>query len=106
MAEIPASVQQRLQAHLTAIAAIFKAPRITIIVRGPEEGNAKGDLILGNDDPIYVSRALRARIIAESKILEGTPEQMRVLEKEETDGGKSPHLQPGGSPDEYQPRRG
>jgi hypothetical protein len=106
MAEIPPSIQERLKAHLAAIAAIFKAPRITLIVRGPEEGNAKGDLILGNDDPIYVSRALRARIVAESKILAGTPQEMKVTEKEKTDGGTNPHLECGGVPDGYQPRRG
>ncbi len=104
--EIPASVQERLQAHLVAIARIFKAPRITIIVRSPEEGNAKGDLILGNDDPLYVSRALRARMIAESKILAGTPQEMKVVEKEKTDGGTGPHSECGGNPDDYQPRRG
>lgn len=106
MAEIPASVQERIKAHLVEIAKIFKAPRITLIVRGPEEGNASGDLILGNDEPMYVSRALRARIIAESKILEGTPQEMRVVEKERTDGGTEPHLQCGGPADAYQPRRG
>ena len=106
MAQIPDSVQEKLKAHLGAIAGIFKAPRITLIVRGPEEGNARGDLILGNDDPVYVSKALRARIIAESKILEGTPQEMRVVEKEATDGGKDFNLQCGGPVDAYQPRRG
>ncbi len=104
--KIPPSVQQRLQAHLVEIAKIFQAPRITLIVRSPDVANVKGDLVLGNDDPIYVSRALRARIVDESKILVGTPQEMKVVEKEKTDGGTESPLQCGGPADAYQPRRG
>ncbi len=104
MAAIPDHVQRVLQQHLIEIAQLFKAPRITIIVRGPDDGNAKGDLVLGNDLPLYVERALRARMIEESKILLGTPQEMRVQEKEPTEGGKSP-FQDGGDPAAYQPRR-
>ena len=104
--EIPSSIQERLQAHLIEIARIFKAPRVTLIVRSPDVANVKGDLILGNDDPHFVSQALRARMVAEAQILVGTPQQMKVVEKEKTDGGTESPLQCGGSADAYQPRRG
>lgn len=82
MAEIPEEIKERLQHHLTAIARLFKAPKITLIVRGPEAGNAKGDLVLGNDSPTLALAALRARIIAEAEFLAGDAGPMLVQRKE------------------------
>lgn len=109
MPSIPKEIEARLQSHLTAIAKIFRVPRITLIVRGqtPEEGaNARGDLVITNDNPIFVEAALRARMVERAQILVGTPVQMDVFEKEPTPGGLAPHVQDGGDPRDYQPRRG
>ena len=81
MAAIPTEIQERLQHHLTAIARLFKAPRITVIVRGPEVGNAKGDRVLSNDNLTHALAALRARMVAEAKFLDG---QFDVIEVEAT----------------------
>lgn len=78
MAGIPAEIEARLKPHLAAIARLFRAPRITLIVRGGDGGNAGGDLVLGNDNPTLALGALRARAVAEAEILAGTPEQTRV----------------------------
>ena len=104
---IPDDIQKRLQGHLTEIARLFNAPRITLIVRAPgEPSNVKGDLILGNDDPLDVAKALRARMIGEAEILAGTPQAMRVVEKERDDGEyPGARLQPGGNASDYQPRK-
>ena len=104
--KIPPEVQEDLQRHLTAIAKLFVAPRITLIVRGPEVGNVKGDLILGNDDPVHVAAALRARMVDEAKVLVGTPHEMTVVEKEPSDPRtRGPRLQSGGPADAHRPRR-
>lgn len=84
MSAIPAEIQAALKPHLAAIARVFRAPRITLIVRGVDGGNAGGDLVLGNDNPTLALGALRARAVAETEILAGTPEQMRVELKQET----------------------
>ena len=84
MANIPEDMQERLQHHLTAIGRLFKSPRVTLIVRGPELGNATGDLVLTTDDPLKAERALRARIIAQAKIFAGQPAEMDVYEKPAT----------------------
>lgn len=78
MASIPPEVQAALKPHLAAIAGLFLAPRITLIVRGLDGGNAGGDCVIGNDNPALALGALRARMVAEAEILAGTPEQMRV----------------------------
>lgn len=95
-----------LQIHLAAIAKAFKAPRITLIVRGPEDGNVKGDLVLTNDNPVFVERVFRAQMIERGKLLVGAPEEMDVIEKERTEGGLGPHFEDGGPASGYQPRRG
>lgn len=105
MADIPDHVQRLLQEHLIQIARIFKAPRITLIVRGPDDGNAKGDLVLTNDNPLFVERALKAQVLARAKILADTPQEMNIIEKERTHGNLGPNLQDGGDPARYQPRR-
>lgn len=104
MAAIPSDIQDRLKGHLIAIARIFKAPRITLILRSPDVGNVTGDLVLGNDNPLYVERALKARVVAEAEILAGTDQKMRVVEKEATPGGLA-NLEDGGPAENYQPRR-
>ena len=105
MAAIPKDIEDRLRGHLTAIARLFKAPRITMIVRSPEEGNARGDLILGNDDPYLVACALKARVIDEAFLWAETPDKTRLQVKEKTDGGEGPHVYSGGNASAYQPRR-
>lgn len=108
MADIPESIESQLKPYLTAIARLFKAPRITLIVRGPglgDEGNAKGDLVLTNDNPLFAGRALAALEIGRAQILVGTPVQMDAIEKEPTPGGLLPERQDGGDPRDYQPNR-
>lgn len=82
MAEIPKDVQDRLKPLLASIARLFRAPRITLIVRAPDVGNVKGDMVIGNDDPTSVIGALRARMVDEAEIYAGTPERLRVAIKE------------------------
>lgn len=108
MGDIPKNVEDQLKPYLTAIARLFKAPRITLIIRAPggDDGNAKGDLVLTNDNPLFAGQALKALEIGRAKILIGTPVQMEAIEKAPTLGGLMPHLQDGGNPDDYQPRRG
>jgi hypothetical protein len=65
--QIPPEIAERLQTLLKPIAALFNAPRITIIVRSPEEGNAVGDLVLSNDNPSAVVATLRAHMVAEAQ---------------------------------------
>jgi hypothetical protein len=100
------NMEAYLQIHLAAIAKAFKAPRITIVVRGPEDGNVKGDLVLTNDNPVFVERVFRAQMIERGKLLVGTPEEMDVTVKERTEGGLGPHFEDGGMAADYQPRRG
>jgi hypothetical protein len=64
---IPKDVQARLRPLLTEIARLFKAPNITIIVRGG--ANAPGDLVFGNDNPTLALEALRAFMVREAKQL-------------------------------------
>lgn len=78
MPTIPPEVESALKPHLAAIARLFLSPRITLIVRGVDGGNAGGDMILSNDNPTLALAALRARAVAEAEILAGTPEQMHA----------------------------
>jgi hypothetical protein len=88
MADIPKEVQDALRPHLAAIARIFKAPRITLIVRAPEGANVKGDLVLGNDDPSLALAALRARMVAEAELFRDDPDlHMKLQIKEPTNAG-------------------
>jgi hypothetical protein len=105
MSDIPPHIQRLLQQKLIEIAKIFVAPRITLIVRGPEVGNVKGDLVLGNDNPLYVERVLKARVVTQAEILAGTPERTMVVEKEKTEGDTGPRFDDGGNPANYQPKR-
>ena len=82
MADIPKEILEPLKSHLTAIGRLFKSPRITLIVRGPEIGNATGDLVLTTDNPTLAIKALTARMVAEAEIYAGTAQQMKVIEKE------------------------
>ena len=104
MPDIPADAQAIIQGHLTAIARIFKTSRITLVVRAADDGNAKGDLVLTNDDPYLAECALKAEVIRRAQIFAGTPMKMEILEKEKTDGESGPHLFSGGPASGYQPR--
>ena len=106
MPAIPPEVEARLKPALTAIAKLFRAPRITIIVRAPEVGNVKGDLVLGNDDLGKVAEALKALVVGEAVLFANSPDAMRIVEKEKTDGGLGPHFQDGADPNLYQPGLG
>lgn len=85
MAGIPAEIESLLKAHLGAIAKLFKAPKITLIVRAPQFANASGDLILTSDNLTLVQMSLQSMMIREAHILAGTPEQMTVVEKPRTE---------------------
>ena len=88
MAKISKEVEDALKPHLAAIARIFKAPRITIIVRAPEGANVVGDLVFGNDDPTLALAALRARMIAEAELFRDDPDlYMKLQVKETTNAG-------------------
>ena len=65
--QIPTEVAERLKLLLEAIARLFKASRITIIVRSPEDANATGDLVFSNDNPTQAIAALRAHMVAEAE---------------------------------------
>lgn len=106
MPAIPAEIEERLKPALTAIAKLFKAPRITLIVRSPDVGNVKGDLVLGNDDLTKVEAALRALVVGEAVLFAESPDPMRVVEKEKTHGSTDPHIWSDGDAGERQPRRG
>lgn len=82
MASIPPEFEEILQRHIWGIRRLFKSPRVTIIVRAADDGNAKGDLVLTEDDPIRVMEALRARMIDEAKIFAASPHPMRLITKE------------------------
>ena len=82
MADIPKEIEERLRPHLAAIARLFKAPRITLIVRAPEIGNVTGDLVLSNDNPTRAIAALRSRMVAEAEIYAGAPNRMTAIVKE------------------------
>lgn len=65
--QIPTEIADRLKLLLDAIARLFKASRITIIVRTPEDGNATGDLVFSNDNPTHAIAALRTHMEQEAK---------------------------------------
>lgn len=67
--QIPAEIAERMKLLLEAIAKMFKASRITIIVRSPEEANSVGDLIFSNDNPTKVMEALRNHMVAQAQSL-------------------------------------
>lgn len=56
--DLPEAHRHYLQAHVAQIAKLFRAPVITLIVRSPDGGNVKGDLVITNDDPLLVRKAL------------------------------------------------
>jgi len=65
---IPPEFQEPLQRYLTAIAKLFRAPRITVIIRSADNGNTQGDLVLGNDEHIdKVIEVLTIHRIAEAR---------------------------------------
>ena len=64
---IPPEIAERLKALLKPIAEMFKASRITIIVRSPESGNAVGDLVLTNDNPTKIMEVLKAHMVSEAE---------------------------------------
>ena len=105
MPAIPPEVEARLKPALTAIAKLFRAPRITIIVRAPEVGNVKGDLVLGNDDLGKVAEALKALVVGEAVLFANSPDAMRIVEKEKTHAGTDSHIWSDGDPRLYQPSR-
>ena len=104
MAKISKEVEDALKPHLAAIARIFKAPRITVIVRAPEGANVVGDLVLSNDNPTLVIAALRARMVAEAEIDVDQPGM--TLQIKEPTGATMParRLQDGGLDPEVVPR--
>lgn len=65
MPDIPEDIHETLRGHLTAIAKLFRAPLITLVVRAGD--NAKGVLVLGNDNPSFLIEALRERMVADAK---------------------------------------
>lgn len=65
--QIPPEIADRLQLLLKATAALFKASKITIIVRAPEDGNTEGDLVLTNDNPSKAMMVLRGHMVAEAR---------------------------------------
>ena len=78
--QIPEEVAERLKLLLKPIAEMFRASKITIILRAPEEGNSVGDLILSNDNPTKAVEALRYHLVSEARRFadegakSGTPE--------------------------------
>lgn len=75
---IPAETAERLKVLLKPIAEIFRASRITIIVRTPEGSNATGDLVLSNDNPTLVMETLRAHMVAEAARFAAEAERSRA----------------------------
>lgn len=65
--QIPEAVAERLKLLLAAIAKLFKASRITLIVRSPEDANSVGDLVFSSDSPAKVMEVLRAHMLAEAQ---------------------------------------
>jgi hypothetical protein len=68
--EIPQVVVEPLRRSLTAIARLFKAPRIGLVVLGPSGDvapNAKGDLYIGTVNPSVAIVALRKILVQEAE---------------------------------------
>ncbi len=65
--QIPEAIAERLKLLLTAIAKLFRASQITIIVRSPEGANSTGVLVMGNDSPAEAMQALRAHMVSEAE---------------------------------------
>lgn len=84
MAEIPEEIRKQLEVHLVGIAKLFRAPLITLVVRsGP---NAKGDLLLSNDNPQLVINAIRARMVERAEKFANDFEAPPPAAKDHTDG--------------------
>lgn len=64
---IPPEIADALKPHLIAIKRLFKASRITLVVRTPEDSNAAGNLVLSDDNPTLVIQAIRAQMVAEAQ---------------------------------------
>ena len=90
MAKLPPELEEKLRPLLTAIARLFKAPLITIIVRSPDVSNVVGDLVLSNDNPTRVIVALRAQMVAEAKVFAGDAREMTVSVKERSGAPEPP----------------
>lgn len=65
--QIPVEIADRLKLLLDAITKLFKASRITIIVRTPEDANSTGDLVFSNDQPHKAIEALRTHMVAQAQ---------------------------------------
>jgi len=76
MPAIPPEIEAQLKAHISGIARLFKAPKITLIVRSPEAANVNLTLVM---------QSLRAMMVREAQILVGTPEEMTMIEKPRTE---------------------
>lgn len=57
MSGLPAHIREEIAEHLNAIGALFKNPRVTLVVRIPDLDD--GDLVMTQDDPELVIGAIR-----------------------------------------------
>ena len=64
---IPPELLDKLMPLVRSIGALFVAPRITIIVRAPEDANVTGDFIWSNDQPQKVADVLKSHMMANAK---------------------------------------
>ena len=65
---IPPEIDEPLKRYLTAIAKLFRAPRITLIIRSADNGNTQGDLVMSQDDRLdKVIEVLTIHRIAEAR---------------------------------------
>ena len=64
---IPPKLMGQLMPLVRSIGALFVAPKITIIVRAPDDANVTGDFIWSNDDPRKIADVLKAHMHANAK---------------------------------------
>jgi hypothetical protein len=64
---IPPEKKARLMELIKQIGMEFISPRITLIVRSPEEGNTVGTLVLSSDNPTAALEALRQHAVEEAE---------------------------------------
>lgn len=86
MGEIPKEAQEVLQGHLLGIAKLFKASKITLIVRAPEDGNSKGDMHFGNDNPTIALETFRRLLVEEAQRRNVAPAPPTTQEKDQASG--------------------
>lgn len=55
---IPLHIQEEIAGHLDAIAALFKNPKMTLLIRNPDIADNDGDMLLGNDSFEDAEKAL------------------------------------------------